>query len=519
MTPARSRVEVRLAPQWRVALLGALVTAQALVLVLSAARGALLGLLAGFAAAAAILLAGRKSWRALAVLGSGVVVIVGVVGVLNLGPSPLDPLRAVPLFQRLGSIGGLRAGSPAWVRLRLWQGVASRWPRQLQGEEIVPGLRPGIRALVGFGPETQLLVLDRFLPVELRSLFAKQDDWRARYTFDRAHNEPLDHLVTAGMIGMLLWFGVLGGIILTGVMRVRAARGTIDERIRLACLAAVLGQAVEGLVGIASPTPRLLFWVAAGILTLPSPLPAVPAPAVSRPRAPAIFRRRLALPSLALLAGACVLVLAVIVGNSRWFLGSMAYAAGIRRGLEGDLPGARRDFLRAVHLTPSAPFPAEAAADVSLRLTVLEADLLRHADWLREAHEALDRARRHVPVRSELWRLSAHVAIARARAGESSHLDEALRHFAEAARLRPGDPEILTQWAVATLRSGDVPGAKRLAEEALATNRRTWLAWTVLANVYDQLGDSARSLRSAQEARRAAPHAAREHIDKILPQP
>ncbi len=102
---------------------------------------------------------------------------------------------------------------------------------------------------------------------------APRGEWKAVYQFDRAHNELLDHLVTTGMIGMVLWLGVVGGIVAVGVIRLHAARGALEAGLRLGCLAAVVGQAVEGLVGIASPMPRALFWMAAAILTTPFPMP------------------------------------------------------------------------------------------------------------------------------------------------------------------------------------------------------------------------------------------------------
>ncbi|MGH7332175.1 MAG: hypothetical protein ACREKS_05375 [Candidatus Rokuibacteriota bacterium] len=512
--PSFSRAD--LPPTWRLAMLGSLVAAQGLTLMLSTARGALVGLLTGLVAASAVLLVARRARRTLVILGTGVLVVILFVGVLNLGGSPLDGLKKVQFFERLGSIAELRERSPGWVRLRLWEGILSRWRQQLAGEEVLPGLMPTIRALVGFGPETQIIMLDRFLPPGLRSLITGQGEWRAVYQFDRAHNELLDHLVTTGVIGMLLWLGVVGSIVATGVIRLHAARGALEAGLRLGCLATVVGQVVEGLVGIASPMPRAIFWMAAAILTAPFPLPSSPESVESRIPTGTTTRRSRVGPSLALVAVGATLGL-VIVGSTCFLLGSMAYAEGTRRGVAGDLVTARREFMRSTQLVPWVPFPAEAAAHVSLRLAAAPPSPAQRADLLAEAQRTLDRALWYAPLRSELWRLRAQVALGRARAGGPGDLAQASQDFSEAKRLRPEDPEILIQWALAMMQGGDPLVAKRLAENALDLDRSAWLAWAILCRSRFMLGDSEQAQHCAKEARRLAPPDVRDLLERLLP--
>jgi len=517
--PASSRAS--LPSTWRLAVLGSLGAAQALTLVLSTARGALVGLLTGLVAGVAVLLVARGAKRTLAVLGTGVLVGVLFVGVLNLASSPLDGLKKVQFFKRLGSIAELRERSPGWVRVRLWQGILSRWHLQLAGDEPLPGPAPTLRALVGYGPETQILVLDRFLPPGLRSLITGQlttgqQEWRAVYRFDRAHNELLDHLVTTGTVGMLLWLALVGSILAVGVIRLHSARGALEAGMRLGCLAAVVGQTVEGLVGIASPMPRAIFWIAAAILTAPFPMPWASASVERRAHGGATMGRHRLWPSLALVASGAAAGF-MIVGSTYALLGSMAYAAGTRRGIAGDLVTAHREFIRSSQLVPWVPFPAEAAANVSLRLAAAPPSPAQLADWLEEAQRTLARARWHVPSRSDLWRLSGQIAFRRATAGHPEELGEAIRDFSEADRLRPEDPEILTQWALAMIQGRHPAAAKTLAENALAIDPKSWLAWAVLARSHWQLGDPSQAQRCAKEARALAPPAARGLLENLLP--
>jgi cytochrome c-type biogenesis protein CcmH/NrfG len=514
MAPAFSGAS--LPPNWRIALLGSLVIVQVVVLVLSAARGALVGLVVGLVVASGVALVFRRAARTLAIFGTGVLALALFVAALNLGLAPLDRLRSIRAFERLSAIGALREGTPEWVRVRLWRGIASGWVRWFAGNEDVPSSAPWPRTLVGYGPETQILVLDRFLPAELRSLRGGQRDWTASYTFDRAHNELLDHLVTTGAIGMLLWVGLVSSVVITGVMRLRSASGAVDAGARLGCLALVLGQFVEGLFGIASPVPRALFWMAAAILTLPFPLPPTAVSVESRNRAPRAKREKLRWPAFALLGSLIAAVSVAVVGTTRALQGSMAYAAGNSRWIAGDLATARREFVRASGLAPWLPFPAEAAADVSLRLMAAESNRPPRVDWLTEAQEALDRARRHVPSRGHLWLASAQVELARASAGQPERLDAAFRDFQEADRLSPANPDILARWALAMVQTGDPRGGLRLAERALEIDRGSWLAWSVFARSCGQLGDSARAQFGAGEARRLAPPAARPLVERLL---
>jgi predicted Zn-dependent protease len=89
--------------------------------------------------------------------------------------------------------------------------------------------------------------------------------------------------------------------------------------------------------------------------------------------------------------------------------------------------------------------------------------------------------------------------------------------FATALRLHPGDPRLLAQLAWSLLESGDLPGARRTAEQALARNSREWLAWAVLARAARDLGDRAGSEPLARRAREVAPAGAHRVLDTLLP--
>ena len=103
-----------------------------------------------------------------------------------------------------------------------------------------------------------------------RGFGADGEGWRARYLVDRAHNIVLDHLVTGGLIGVGLWALLIGALFASGVARAYAATTHGERAVRIGALGAIVAHLVEEQVGIVTPMPLALFWVAASLCTLPS---------------------------------------------------------------------------------------------------------------------------------------------------------------------------------------------------------------------------------------------------------
>jgi len=65
--------------------------------------------------------------------------------------------------------------------------------------------------------------------------------------------------------------------------------------------------------------------------------------------------------------------------------------------------------------------------------------------------------------------------------------DDALPHFQEAVRLRPGDPDIRTNMGAVLASRGDLPGAIQSFEEALKLNPNDKVAQDYLTRARAQL--------------------------------
>ena len=491
-------------------LLVSLLAGQVLVVVLSQGRGAFIGILVGIGVTGFSLLVRRRAWKTLGAAAVGSMALVVFLVLLNMPGSPIARLGKVRLLSRLGDITNVQPGSPGWVRLQLWSGISDGWRRQLHGASVIPGVSPGLRSLIGYGPETQLVVLEPLTAPFAGKLSASGEGWYARYVFDRAHNVLLDRLVTEGLLGVALWVLLLGSVVILGVWRLRSSAEPGETAVRVGALGAILGHVADGQVGMSTPVPLLLFWVTAALLTSDS--------WTSAKRAGGTLgdaRSRARWWGVALVAAALVTSL-VGWASTRWLFASMAYANGVRLGIAGQLAEAYGEFQRSSTLAPWLALPAESAAYTALRLATAESLPSRRIALLHEADTLLRQARDHAIGGPGSWALRAQIAFAEARTGQPSQLATSRDAFAVALRLRPNDPRLLAQSAWVWLESGDPLQARRAAEQALAREPGEWVAWAVLARVLRGQGDAAGTQQATGRARDLAPPEARPLLDALL---
>ena len=495
-------------------LVAGLLAGQVLVVILSQARGAFIGMLVGLSVVAFALLVRRRAWKTLTAVVLGLVALIGFLALLNLSPSPAGSLGNARLLSRLSRVADMRHGSPGWYRVQVWRGILDGWNRQLHGEEILPGLSPRMRSVLGYGPETQLFVLDRMAAPFLGMLATRTGGRRAEYVTDRAHNVLLEQLVTCGLGGAALWGLLVVPLLVVGVSRIRASASPGEATMRVGALGAVLGHLAEGQVGIATAMPLALFWLVAGLLTAE---PWVAAPILSSTPLPQVTPGRARTWRGTVVTMAALLAVLVAWASTRWLLASVAFADGTRHAMAGQLAEAHREFQHGVTLAPGLPLPAESAAYTALKLAGSETDPARRGELLREAAAVLIRARHLATGGAASWTLTAQIALAQARAGDRSKLAESLDAFEAAARLSPDDPEMLAQWAWAWLESGDAARAHQTAERALSRDPEQWLAWAVLARSARELGNLAEAESALRSARKLTPPGARRVLDYLEP--
>ena len=160
--------------------LGALAFSFALLVMYSATRGSILGLLGGLGLSGLIVALSQGASPIFKRMGYGVLAAVIVLSVGFVMVKDTQYVQEHPIFSRIASIS-LAAGE---TRFTIW-GMA------LQGAAERP--------IFGWGQEGFNYVFNKFYRPEL----VTQEPW-----FDRAHNVVLDWLVAGGVLGMLLYLSL-----------------------------------------------------------------------------------------------------------------------------------------------------------------------------------------------------------------------------------------------------------------------------------------------------------------------
>lgn len=186
---------------------GFIAVVQLVAIYFSGSRGPWLGLGAGL-----VILALIFAWiwrkRSLTLAGIGLAAVaVAFLLVLNIPNGPLQPLREVPGFGRLGQIFDTESRTGR-VRTLIWEG-ASQLFLPHEPLQYPDGRRDPfnvLRPLIGYGPEAMYVAYSRFYPPELTQVEMRNA------SPDRSHNETWDSLVMTGVLGLgvyLLLFGSL----------------------------------------------------------------------------------------------------------------------------------------------------------------------------------------------------------------------------------------------------------------------------------------------------------------------
>ncbi len=365
----------------------------------STIRGALLGLVAG--TLAFTLLLGRPGKAALAGALAFLVLALGLAVTATGGTG----VQSISRFLRVAS-----GGDSSTERLVVWR------------DALVLPLSDPLRAVFGFGPESQVAVLER---AEATVRLTQNQQW------DRVHNLFLDTWLSGGAVGLIALLALVGGTVWSLARTKRAL-------LAAAVLGALIGHLVEVSFAFHTVVTGTLFWVLIG---LAASLTAGP----GQQRQPRHFLR-LATPSKLLAAVACLglvpLLAAPAVGDAIYGAGRSELQAGDARGAamldetasawlpwveepiraaglawqqvatrQNDSAARARaesDLLEAARRAPSEPTP---------QVRLLRLYLLR--EQLTEAEAACTQALELGPYRAVVWDACADVSARRGLTGEA----------------------------------------------------------------------------------------------------
>jgi O-antigen ligase len=261
-------------PSARTAMYGLAAGVEAFAVLLSNARGGLLGFLAGLLVWG-LIVAISRGWRRLSAGLLGGAALAGLLlALLNLPSGPLEPLRRLPALDRVSHVLASQSDS-SYERELLWDGTAQlmlphaplRYP-----DGHGDGLN-ALRPLLGYGPETMVDAFQPFSPAALLKI-------QANTNWDRPHNEVLNAWEAAGIPGALSYLWLFGAaFVLAAGQLVRLSRRTLAicvvAAVVIALDLAVVALRLKGLgyIGVALPMGILLAF--GGLLALVAIRPAV----------------------------------------------------------------------------------------------------------------------------------------------------------------------------------------------------------------------------------------------------
>jgi putative inorganic carbon (HCO3(-)) transporter len=436
LTAAASLVANR---RWPLALL---LAGQLLVLVLSRARAAWLGLLAAAVVFGLLwlLVSGRRRL-------AGRLALLGLVLLISL----------VALLLIFGLPAALTEGGSTAARLAIWRST-------------LPLIAE--RPLLGYGPDGLQLAFQDVFPPELVY-------YQGRHLIvDRAHNLLLDITMSAGLLGLAAFLFVLW----------QAGRlmwpGLADDRPRprrlllIGVLAALAGHLVALQVSFETVATALILWLLLALgVSLARPAPPGDPPATTAPWQPGAV-----LP----LALAFVVLLALL--TVRPLLADHAYWRGQRQA-----PGSAAALGHFVEA--KRQWPVEPIYQVALAQAYWAASQPAAA-----VSEAVSAAQTR-PDDARLWAAAGDL-LARWGAAEASHYPEALAAYRRAIDLSPNTAAYHTALGLILAESGRLAEGIAAIERAVALDATDAVAYGHLANLYQATSQNEQAQWAAAQSRR-----------------
>lgn len=167
--------------------LAVLAVANVFVLYHTATRGAIIGLIGGFALAAALIAAFERAWTPLRKASLGVIAALAILVAVFFGVRNASFVQNSPVLSRFASIS--MTEKTTLSRFVLWNMAVEGWKE---------------RPVFGWGQENFNYVFNKYFDPRLYN----QEQW-----FDRTHNVIFDWLIAGGALGLLAYLAFFGSVV------------------------------------------------------------------------------------------------------------------------------------------------------------------------------------------------------------------------------------------------------------------------------------------------------------------
>jgi hypothetical protein len=250
----------------KMAFYAAILILDILCIILTQSRGPLLGMIVGFVAFGigyGVIYNKRQF-----LMFSGIIMVFSIVFlvVLNIPKTPLEPLKKIPIIERLSKVNP-REGS-ARVRMILWD-TAYKMMRDTvkPPKEADPyNYSKPWRFVLGYGPETIGNTFYRYHSPELVGFEG------ATVHADNCHDSVINIWVTQGILGVIAFLSLIAGVIWVGFKIIRITR---DRRLQFTTLGVVcllISHFAESLFGIQIVVTLTHFWLFIAVIYVLSKL-------------------------------------------------------------------------------------------------------------------------------------------------------------------------------------------------------------------------------------------------------
>lgn len=178
----------------------------------------------------------------------------GFLVVFNLSDAPFfEQLRSVPYVGRMGRLLEVDSGT-GLVRRLIWTGDD-------KGSGAIGLITSNpLRTIVGWGPESMFVAYNPFYPPSLANIESRGA------SPDRSHQAYLDELINKGLLGLISHLFVLLSFFALAWRLLRRTEDWRTQTLLIACIAAVVAHAVEGLTGIPIVSTLMMLWLTIAIV-------------------------------------------------------------------------------------------------------------------------------------------------------------------------------------------------------------------------------------------------------------
>ena len=277
-----------------------------------------------------------------------------------------------------------------------------------------------------------------------------------------AHSFPLHILVELGLLGLIAYITLLGGIGFILFRLLRAARNsntpTFIGHISIGLSAIFMARMLEQTAGKAQISDLTLSWALAGLIAALFMMEVVPtvtsSKIASRRRAPrSRYQRRSSDTNAQLLIGSLVALAALFA----WWQVPLTDARSLVLTARGSAAGADGDaalsgdyFTKAIDVAPSAPVPRLILVQGLMKAASEDPDPATSLDTLTLAYELNDGMRDRQPTAHRAWQLAGRISLAQAQL-DPGFWDVAIHDNTVATHVNPGQWPPLEQlsWTLA----------------------------------------------------------------------